>query len=95
MDCRFHLPTASTASSRLLSPTESARSRLPAARNASITCIPCRASRLPLHTARALDTVLGRGDRSMMRTRTPNRRNVMASDKPLGPAPAMRTSGLR
>ena len=31
----------------------------------------------------------------MMRTRTPNRRNVMASDKPLGPAPAMRTSRLR
>jgi hypothetical protein len=52
--------------------------------------MPARASKLPLHTASALETAVGVVARSMMRTGTPYRRSVMASDKPVGPAPAIR-----
>jgi hypothetical protein len=46
--------------------------------------IPSSASRLALHTASAFETALDCAARSTMRTGTPKRRSVMASDRPVG-----------
>src|SRR5215831_14819319 len=74
-------PTARVASRRSPSPTQSAFSRRPSRTKWSTTPMPCSASRLALHRASALETLVGCAARSMMRTAMPWRRKVMASDR--------------